>query len=177
MKRSAKESFVTEFQAKVAKSPIFYLTDFTGLSVKSMTRLRHRLSESGAEYIVVKNRLVLRALQEMDLEIPDMADHLKGPTGVIMVDEDPVAPAKALSDFAKENDNRPVFKVGVLDMKVVEAGQFDRLAKLPPKEQLLAELAGAMEAPLAAFVGVLEAKLQETAGLIESLRNKKAEEA
>ncbi len=177
MKRADKETFVTGFQERIRLSPIFYLTDFTGLSVKAMTKLRHELQAAGADYIVVKNRLMLRALRELDLEIPDMSEHLKGPTGVVMVDKEVVAPAKALADFAKANDNRPIFKVGILDMKVVEAGQFDRLSKLPPREQLLAELAGAMQAPLAQFVGVLEAKLQETAGLLDALRSSRAEEA
>jgi large subunit ribosomal protein L10 len=176
MKRADKETFVAEFQERVRTAPVLYLTDFTGLSVKSMTKLRHRLQAAGADYVVVKNRLVLRALNEMDLELPDISEHLTGPTGVVIGSEEAVAPAKALSEFAKDHDDRPVFKVGVLDLKIVEAGQFDRLAKLPPREQLLAELAGALQSPLAMLAGALEAKLQETAGLLDALRSRKAEE-
>ena len=86
-----------------------------------------------------------------------------------------VAPAKAISDFAKEHGDRPVFKVGVLENQLLDATQIDRLAKLPPKEQLLAELAGAMQAPLAALAGALEGKLQEMAGLLDAYKAKKQE--
>ena len=120
---------------------------------------------------------MVRALQEMDLEIPDLSDHLTGPTAVVIAREGPVEPAKALSDFAKAHGDRPVFKVGVLDLKIVEASQFERLSQLPNREQLLAELAGALESPMAMLAMVLEAKLQEAAGLLDALRTKKAEEA
>ena len=176
MKRTDKESFVLEFQERVRSAPVLYLTDFTGLDVKSITRLRRQLSESGAEYHVVKNRLVRRVLEALDSDFPDLSEHLVGPTGVVLARGGPVEPAKALSEFAKEHSDRPVFKVGVVDRVLVEAGQFQRLARLPPREQLLAELAGALEAPMAAFVGVLEAKLQETAGLLDALRERRQAE-
>lgn len=176
MKRSEKESFVAGFQERVRRSPVFYLTDFTGLDVKSMTRLRHQLSAVGADYVVVKNRLVMRALGDLGADFPDLTEHLRGPTGVVLSAEGAVEPAKALTDFAKAHGDRPVFKIGVLDQKIVESGQFDRLAKLPPREQLLAELAGALSAPMAMLAMALEAKLQETAGLLDALRSKRAEE-
>jgi large subunit ribosomal protein L10 len=177
MKRSDKEGFVAEFRERVRTAPVFYLTDFTGLDVKSMTRLRHRLREAGADYVVVKNRLVLRALNDLDEALPDLSEHLRGPTGVVISEAEGVAPAKALTDFAKEHGDRPVFKIGVLDRNMIEQPQFARLATLPTKEQLLAELAGALEAPMAMLAMALEAKLQETAGLLDALREKKAEEA
>jgi large subunit ribosomal protein L10 len=176
MKRTDKESFVTRFTERVREAPVFYLTDFSGLNVKAMTRLRREIRKSGAEYMVVKNRLVIRVLEELDMAHDELTSQLRGPTGVIVVDEEPVAPAKALADFAKANGDRPVFKVGLLDEKVVAAAQFERLAKLPPREQLLAELAGALEAPMAMLAAALEAKVQETAGLLDALREKKAAE-
>jgi len=176
MKRADKESFVQEFQARIQNTPVFYLTDFTGLDVKSITRLRHRLQEAGADYLVVKNRLVLRALDAADRELPDLSEHLTGPTGVILAPEGPVDSAKAVTEFAKEHGDRPVFKVGVLDSSIVDVGQFQKLAKLPTREQLLAELAGAMQAPMAALAGALEGKLQEMAGLLDALREQKAAE-
>lgn len=176
MKRSDKEAFVAEFRERLARTPVFYLTDFTGIDVKSMTVLRDRLHESGADYLVVKNRLMLRALEGMEGELPDLSEHLTGPTAVVLADDGPVAPAKALTEFAKEHGDRPVFKVGVLDQSIVQAEKFQRLARLPTREQLLAELAGALEAPMAALAGALEAKLQETVGLLDALREKKSEE-
>jgi large subunit ribosomal protein L10 len=176
MKRSDKELFVEEFSDRIRSAPVFYLTDFSGLDVKSMTVLRDRLHEAGADYTVVKNRLVIRALEALDGEIPDLSEYLKGPTGVIIAEGDVVTPAKALTDFAKEHGDRPVFKVGVLDQSLLEAEKFKRLAELPSREELLAELAGALEAPMSLFAMALEAKIQETAGLLDALRNQKSEE-
>lgn len=176
MKRSRKESFIAEFGERLQQSPIFYVTDFSGLPVKAMTRLRRDLRGAGAEYMVVKNRLVLRVLEGLEMDHDELRASLKGPTGVIVVDGEPVAPAKALAEFAKQHGDRPVFKVGYLEEKVVAAAQFERLTKLPSREQLLAELAGALEAPMQGLASVLQAKLQETSGLLDALREKKAAE-
>lgn len=173
MNRTEKQAFVEDFRERVSRAPVFYLTDFTGLSVKDMTQLRMRLKETGAEYLVAKNRLVIRALE--DTEIPDITHLLTGPTGVVLGYEGPVEPAKALTEFAKSHGDRPVFKAGVLDNKLIEASEIERLAKLPPREELLAQLAGALQGPMAALAGALEGKLQEMAGLLESLRQQREE--
>ena len=171
MSLKEKQAFVDGFREKVQEAPVLYLTDFSGLDVKSMTLLRQRLRDSGAEYLVVKNRLVKRAVA--DLDMPDISEALLGPTGVVLGYEGVVEPAKVVSDFAKEHDDRPVFKLGILDKKIVSAVEIQRLAKLPPREQLLAELAGALEAPMAALASALEGKVQEMAGLLDALREQK----
>lgn len=174
MKRAEKERFVEEFRNRIKNAPVVYLTDFTGIDVKGMTTLRERLKDSGAEYMVVKNRLAMRALE--GLEIPDLTEWLRGPTGVVLGTEGAVEPAKTLADFAKDHDDRPVFKIGILDRELLQPEQIERLAKLPPRDQLLAELAGLLEAPLAALAMVLEAKLNEVVGLVEALKAHKEEE-
>lgn len=171
MNQSEKATFVTEFRDKVKNAPVFYLTDFSGLDVKSMTVLRQRLKASGCEYLVVKNRLAKLALEELDL--PDLGDSLLGPTGVVFGYDGPVEPAKALADFAKEHDDKPVFKIGVMDGALVSAEEIQKLAKLPPREQLLAALAGALEAPMAALASALEGKIQEMAGVLDALKSQK----
>ena len=173
MKRTEKQGFVEDFRERLQESPAIFLTDFTGLDVKSMTVLRRELKEKGAEYLVVKNRLVRLAMEELDL--PDLSEWLTGPTGVVIGHSGPVEAAKAVSDFAKAHDDRPVFKVAVLDNSLLDSGQIQQLAKLPPKDQLLAMLAGALEAPLSALAGALEAKLQETVGLMKALQEKQEE--
>ncbi|MGD2122517.1 MAG: 50S ribosomal protein L10 [Gemmatimonadota bacterium] len=171
MNRTEKEGFVEDFRERLQESPAIFLTDFTGLDVKSMTVLRAELKKNGAEYLVVKNRLLFRALEGM--EIPDLSDWLTGPTGVVLGHSGPVEAAKAITDFAKEHDDRPAFKVAVLDNALLNAGQIEQLAKLPPKDQLLAMLAGAFEAPLAALAGAMEAKLQEMVGLMKALQEER----
>jgi large subunit ribosomal protein L10 len=171
MKRTEKQSFVEDFRERLLESPAIFLTDFSGLDVKSMTLLRDELRKNGAEYMVVKNRLARLALQELDL--PDLSEWLSGPTGVVIGHGGPVEAAKAVSEFAKTHQDRPVFKVGVLENSVLSPSDIERLAKLPPREQLLAMVAGALEAPLAAFASVLEAKLLEMSGLLTALKEKK----
>jgi large subunit ribosomal protein L10 len=163
-----KQAVVTELAGKLESAKAIYLTDFTGLNVKKMTKLRARMRAEGIEYMVVKNTLALRALEGLD--IPDIAEFFTGPTGVVIGVEDPVTAAKVLSDFAKENDDRPTVKVGVVERQQVGPEEVIRLAKLPPREVLLAELAGAMQAPLAELVFLMQAKMSEMVGLLEALR-------
>lgn len=169
MKLQEKQAIVDELSAKLRGANAFYLTDFTGLNVKSITDLRRRLRNAGVEYLVVKNTLAERALE--GAEFPDIAEFFKGPTALVIGHDDPVAPAKVLADFAKEHDNKPAVKAGIVERKAVSAAQIDVLAKLPPREQLLAELAGALEAPLAQLAYVMQAKLYEMAGLLDALRS------
>ena len=172
MKRNEKEQLVTELTDKLKGATAVYYTDFTGLNVKRMTDLRRRFRKAGVEYVVIKNTLALRAVNESGLA----GERLRGPTGLV-VGTDPVAAAKVLTDFAKDHEDRPSFKLGVLDRKVVGPDQIGRLAKLPSREVLLSQLAGALQAPLAALAGVLEAKLQETAGLLDALKAKREGES
>jgi large subunit ribosomal protein L10 len=168
-----KQAVVQQLAAKMSGANSLFLTDFSGLSVKSITELRARLRQTGTEYLVVKNTLAERALQGTDL--PDIGEHFRGPTAMAIELKDPVAAAKVLADFAKEHDNRPALKVGVVERKAVTAAEIVRLAQLPPREQLLAELAGAFEAPMAQLVSVMQAKMQELVGLFDALRAERGE--
>jgi large subunit ribosomal protein L10 len=176
MKQADKETFVTALRERLDRSPTLFLTDFTGLDVKSMTVLRDNLRTVGAEYLVVKNRLARRALEDQ-ASLPDLGEALVGPTGIVFGYEDAVEPAKTLAEFAKQHDDRPVFKVGVLENQLLAPSEITRLAKLPSRDQLLAELAGALEAPLAALAAALGAKIQEVAGLLEALRVEREQDA
>ncbi len=163
-----------ELVNRLQESKVLYLADFTGLNVKSITELRRRFREAGTRFIVVKNRLALRALQQ--LEYPDIEEHLRGPTGLIMADEDPVTPAKTLRDFARENDARPALKIGVVDRKVVSVDEIQRLADLPSHDELLGGIAGSMMAPVTGIVGVLNALLRDITYTIQEVAKKNAEQ-
>ena len=163
-----KQAVVDELQQKLAAAKAFYLTDFTGLSVKKMTTLRARMRAEGVEYLVVKNTLARRALEGLD--VPDLAEFFRGPTGLVIGTRDAVAAAKVLNDFARENDDKPAVKAGVVEKQHVGPEQIGRLASLPPREVLLAELAGAMQAPLAQLLFLLQGKMSEFTGLLEALR-------
>ena len=168
MKRSEKEQLVADLSAKIKGAKALYYTDFTGLNVKRMTELRRRLRKAGVEYVVIKNTLALRAVNESGL----VGSRLRGPTGVV-VTTDPVSAAKLLSDFAKENEQRPAIKGGLLDGRAIAEEQVKALANLPSREQLLAELAGGLQAPLAAFAGAMNGVLYMFAGALEALRTQR----
>lgn len=164
MKRSDKEQLVQELKTKISSASALYYTDFSGLNVKRMTELRRRFRRAGVEYVVIKNTLALRAVSESGLS----AERLRGPTGVV-VGADPVAAAKVLSDFARENDQRPVVKGGMLDGRPIGAEQVKQLADLPSREQMLAELAGGLQSPLAAFAGAMNGLLYMFVGALDAL--------
>jgi len=175
MKRTDKDAFIGEFTEKLGGARAFYLTDFTGLSVKQMTQFRARLRKEGVEYVVVKNTLAQRALQELDL--PDVASFFTGPTGVVIGREDPVAAAKVITTFAREFGDRPAVKVGVVEKREFAPDQVRRLADLPPREVLLAQLAGGLNAPMARLAGGMNELLARFARSLDALRQQKDEGA
>jgi len=168
MKRPEKDRLVAELKEKLNGAKALYYTDFTGLNVKRMTDLRRRLRRANVEYVVIKNTLALRAVNESGL----VATRLKGQTGLVIA-RDAVAAAKVLADFAKENDQRPAVKGGLLDGRTLDEAQVKKLATMPSREQMLAELGGGLQAPMAAFVGALNGLLYMFAGALEGLRTQK----
>src|SRR5690606_2731048 len=148
----------------------FYLTDFTGMNVKQMTEFRSRLRKEGVDYVVVKNTLAQRAVAELD--IPDVASFFTGPTGLV-IGRDPVAAAKVLTEFARDFDNRPAVKVGIVERKGIDASQVQRLAELPPKEVLLAQFAGGLQAPMARLAGGMQNLLAGFARAVDALRQQR----
>ncbi len=170
--RKEKIDITAELVDRLGESDILYLTDFTGLNVKDMTELRRRFRAVGSRFIVVKNRLALRALEQLDL--PDISEYLRGPTGFVLGRDDPVLPAKTLREFARENEERPSLKVGVVAKRLVSAAEIVELAELPPREQLLAVIAGSLTAPVAGIVGVLNGLLGDIAYMVEEVARKRA---
>jgi large subunit ribosomal protein L10 len=152
------------------KAGAVYVTDFTGLDVQAQGELRSRLRESGAAYRVVKNTLMIRALEGLDFE--GLEEHLTGPTGLVLTGEDPLAPAKVVRDFAREHDNRPVVRVGVVDRRTVQAEDIARLADLPGRDSLLGSIAGALTASVGGMVGVLGGLMRDIAYMVEEVAKK-----
>jgi large subunit ribosomal protein L10 len=168
MKRPEKEQLVAELEKRMTGATALYFTDFTGLNVKRMTELRRRLRRAGVEYVVIKNSLATRAVHQHGLSI----DRLRGSTGVVIA-KDPVVAAKVLNDFARENDQKPSVKSGLFEGQQIGQDQVKRLASMPSREQMLAELGASFQAPIAAFVGALNGLLTMFAGALEALRVQK----
>jgi large subunit ribosomal protein L10 len=168
MNRTEKEQLVSELKEKLEGATALYYTDFTGLNVKRMTDLRRRLRKANVEYVVIKNTLALRAVNESGL----VGERLRGPTGLV-VTKDPVAAAKLITDFAKENDKKPAVKGGLFEGKQIGVAQVTKLASMPSREQMLADLGAGLQSPMAAFVGALNGVLYMFAGALDALRSQK----
>jgi large subunit ribosomal protein L10 len=171
--KAQKQEMVTALAARLRRSSTLYVTDFTGLDVAKITQLRRRLRQvgGGTDFVVVKNTLARRALA--DAQVQGLEAHLAGPTGLVLAGADPVAAAKVLADFAKEFE-KPAIKVGLVDGKTVTPDLVKRLASLPTKHELLAQLGGALQAPMAGFLGALNGVLMNMVGALEALRTKRA---
>jgi large subunit ribosomal protein L10 len=151
--RPEKVAVVDEVRGRLSDSDAALLTEYRGLNVADISDLRRSLRQAGGDYKIYKNTLVRFAARELGLEIEDL---LTGPTAIAFVDGDPVAVAKALRDFARNNQNL-VVKGGVLGDKLLSADEAKALADVAPREELLARLAGAMAAPMQQFAGLLQA--------------------
>lgn len=167
MRLEEKKRITEELSERLREAGTIYLTDFTGLDVASITELRHRLRERGLHYRVVKNTLMRRALEGLDL--PDISDHLTGPTALVLGDEDPVLPAKVVREFAREHDDRPAVKIGIVDRRTVAPQEIGALAELPPRDQLLAGIAFGLTAAAAGIAGALAGLLRDIACMVEAV--------
>jgi large subunit ribosomal protein L10 len=168
MKRNDKEQLVRELKEQIGSAKALYYTDFTGLNVKRMTELRRKFRKAGVQYVVIKNTLALRAVNESGL----VGERLKGPTGLVMA-RDPVEAAKILTEFAKANDARPSVKGGMFGGSSIDAAQVKRLAAMPSREQMLSELGAGLQSPLSAMLGALNALLTNFAGALEALKTQR----
>ena len=174
--KAQKQEMVTTLAEQVGKSQTIYVTDFTGLNVANITDLRRRLRAVGVEYVVVKNTLARRALSEKQLKDGGLESFLAGPTALVLAGADPVGAAKVLTDFAKEFE-KPAIKVGLVEGKAVTQAQVKHLAALPSKTQLLAQLGGVLQAPMAGFLGMLNGLLYSMVGALEALKDQRAASA
>jgi large subunit ribosomal protein L10 len=172
MARPEKVAVVTEVRARLEESTAALLTEYRGLTVSELSQLRGELRKSEAEYRIAKNTLVRLAARDAGLDIPD--DLLTGPTAVTFCAGDPVAVAKVLRKFSREHPEL-VIKGGVLDGKVLDAGETQRLADLESREELLARFAGVMQALVAQPAQLALASLSKVARLLAAYQQKREE--
>ncbi|MBK9179630.1 MAG: 50S ribosomal protein L10 [Acidimicrobiales bacterium] len=152
--RPEKVAVVDEVRERLSSASAALLTEYRGLDVQAMAQLRRSLREAGGEYRIYKNTLVRFAVRDLGLQ--GLEALLTGPTAIAFVEGDAAAVAKALRDFAKAHPSLTV-KGGFLGEKVLSGVEVAALADLPPREVLLARLAGAFAAPLQQFAGLLQA--------------------
>ncbi len=165
-----KSAALTSVKDQVGKAAIMILTDHNSLTVSQMTKLRNKLWDGNAQYHVVKNTIMGKALEG---ELKDqVAPMLNGPTSIIFGYGDVVSPAKALSAFIKENE-KPAIKCGVLDGKFLSVADIKKLASLPSREVLLAKVVGGIQAPLYGLVNVLQGPIRKLVYGLKEIEKKK----
>ncbi|HUY10890.1 MAG TPA: 50S ribosomal protein L10 [Candidatus Dormibacteraeota bacterium] len=170
MPTARKEAAVRELRDRLAGSQSLFLTNYQGLTVDEITKLRTELRKDGSTYTVVKNTLFKIAADE---DLANMfGSFLHGPTGVVFAGLDPVAPAKALKQFS-DNVKTLEVKAAYVDGKFVDAKQVDVLAKLPPKAELLAKMVGSLASPLRGLVTVLSGNQSGLVRVLSAIREQK----
>ena len=169
------EASVAALRGLLADAKTFFLVDYQGLSAGDLNALRKQVREAGGRVLVAKNTLIDVVLKEQGVE--GFGDTLKGPTALVLVGEDPVAPAKALTEFAKGHAKElPAAKGGMLQGGQVGPEALAKIAKLPSRQQLLSELLGVMQAPLQQLVGVLEGPQRNLVSVMTNYSEKLKEE-
>ena len=153
-----KQSEVEVYKEKFEKSKLIILTDYRGINVDDVTKIRADLRKSDCEYKVAKNTILQFAAKESNLE--GLVELLEGPTAITFSYDDYVAPAKVLYDYAKTSEFYKI-KGGVMDGKVVSIEEIERLAKLPSKEMLLTQLATVLLANIRNLAVVLDQTKQK----------------
>lgn len=169
MPTQAKVDQVAEIKGLLETCQGFFVVNYRGLSVKDSQELRRTLRETGATMTVYKNNLVKRALA--DAELPEV-EYLVGPTACVFFETDPVAPAKALKEFAKTH---PVLEIkgGLTEGSVVDELQVKAIADLPSREELIAKLLGTMQNPLSKIVRVLNGPAESFARVVQAIADQK----
>ena len=170
MDRATKEQHVESLKRQLEGVKSAFLFAYRGLTVNQVTDLRARIRKTSSSYKVLKNRLAGRAMESTPLSV--LRDQLKGPLALTFNPQEPVALAKVLSDFAKDNPQLE-FKAGLLDGKLLQASDLQALATLPSREVLLGQLLGQMTSPLASFQRVLLAPVRDFASVLDQIRKKK----
>ena len=170
MKKEKKVEQVERLHHELEKSQAVFLTDYQGLNVEKMTQLRRSIRGAGGSYRVVKNTLLKRA--SVGTPVAALEEMFVGPTAVAFCETEPVALAKALVAFAKDNEKLEI-QGGLLGQKILGPDLIQELAKMPPKEVLLSRLLGTLNAPVSNFVGVLAAVMAQVVYVLKAIENKK----
>jgi large subunit ribosomal protein L10 len=170
VKLEKKKEIVKSLHEKFAKSKVVIVTDCKGLDVAAMNDLRKRLREFDVEFKVVKNSLMIRAAEETDVKL--IKECFKGPSAVALSYDDPIAPAKVLITFSKDNKKLDI-KTGVMNGKVIDLDAIRAISALPPREVLLGQFLSVINSVPAGFVQVLSAIPMQFLNLLQAIKKQK----
>ncbi len=166
-----KAAVLKDTQERIAGVRGLYLADFSGLTVEKMTQLRKQCREQGIAFRVIKNTLLRRSFNERG--ITELDAHLVGNTGLVYSPTNEMAPAKVLSDFAKENEKLKV-KAAVVDGRLYDGKAIAQLALLPSRDVLLSQVLSTFIAPMTQFLAAVNAALATPANMADALHREKS---
>ncbi len=155
-----KEEEVSKLAEKLKEAKIILLTDYRGINVADVTKLRADLKNTNSEYKVIKNNIIKRALDANGESGLD--DLLEGPTAIVIGTEDYLEPSKVIYNFSKNNEFYKI-KGGIIEGKVMTAEEIITLAKLPSRQELMAKLAGALLGNITKLAVALDAVREQKA--------------
>lgn len=172
MPNPSKFAAVDDFKSRLAGAKAIVVTDYKGMTVAEMTELRARLCKESVQFKIVKNRLAKIALRDSGMNTMDA--HLKGTTAIAIGTKDPVAPAKILTAYAKENEKLKII-AGLMDNNILDVRALAQLATLPSREVLLSRLLGSITSPIQKLAIGLEQTRSKVVFAFDAVRRLKEE--
>ena len=169
--KAFKDEKIEKIKEKVDKAQVAILTNYQGLTVEEITKLRRSIQQGGGDYMVTKNTLTKIAIKDTPYEV--LSDSLKGPSAIAFGFEDPVSPAKALSKFIKDAKKGEIV-AAVLEGKLLTAQEAKALANLPTKEELYAKMLGCVNSPATGIVGSINAVMASLTRAVAAVRDQKS---
>lgn len=170
MNLKQKKEIVKDLGERFSRARVVIVTDYKGLDVTAINDLRRRLREAEVDYKVVKNSLLIRAAEKTDVAL--ISESFKGPNAVAVSYNDPVGPAKVLTEFAEEHDQLKI-KIGVMNGNVLDLNAIKALSALPSREVLLGRLLSIINGVPTAFVRALSDMPRRLLNLLEALKSQK----
>jgi len=171
MLRVDKEKTVNELKEKLGKSKSLFLADFTGLKVSEISQLRRNFRENKAEFRVAKNTLFRLAAKQAGIDT--ILNYLDGPVGIVFGYDDPTVLAKLLHESIKKIE-KPKIKIFLIEGKLYSGTEIRKLALIPPRDLLLAQIIANMNAPIANLIATLDGTIREFVATVDGIANAKA---
>ena len=166
---------VEELTDRLSRSSVVIGAEYRGLSVSETTELRRAVRAAGMQMQVVKNTLFLRAAEAAGM--PAAGELADGPTAIIFGYDDPMVPIKTVVEYQRQARNEFNPRIAFMDGAIVPGSRLAMLASLPPKEQMIAEIAGALQSPITNLVYLFSATIQEFSGLLDARAGQMEESA
>lgn len=173
MLKQQKATIVDELTSSLSKAQIVLFVDYKGMNVETIGKMRKELAKADAEYRVVKNTLLKIALKNVSLYSEELDDQLQGTTAIMYTSADPVLALKAFYKFVGENGNISPVKSGLFERKFITSSQAKEFSNLPPRDVLISQLIGSIQAPIYSLQVVLSGTLKKLLYALNEIKDRK----